>query len=429
MRRWETSPASQRRDIMSIKVESANISIDEKTLAENRKSAAEAFETLKAGTLNMTGWVTLPDEITDEKFDALNAAADKIKSDSDYLIVVGIGGSFLGACTVIDMLDKGRGAKVLFAGHGFDPVELDETLKEAESGDYSVCVISKSGGTAEIISTFGIIRERMLARYGREETAKRTYVITGADGFLSDLAKQEDMVTFGIPDNIGGRYSVFTDGGLLPIAAAGIDIKALVGAAAKAKAEDFNAEDSFDYAIMRQLLNKGEAADDKSSKTAEIYEFCDRRLVMFGEWLKQLFGESEGKEGKGIIPMSLLFSRDLHSMGQFLQQGSPIFYETMVRQDADFDVDFTVPDDVPQPFAGMKMSKIERGMETGVTKAHIDAGTPVITIHFNKLDEESVGELLYWFKVQCAVSVLLLGVDPFNQPGVEAYKSEMRKAL
>ena len=412
-----------------IKVESANVNINDEYMKEERGRAARAFETLKSGSLNMTGWVTLPDEITDEKFDAINAAADKIKADSDYLIVVGIGGSFLGACTVIDMLDRGRGAKVLFAGHGFDPVELSETLKEAESGDYSVCVISKSGGTAEIISTFGIIRERMLERYGREEAAKRTYVITGADGFLSDLAKEEGMVTFGIPDNIGGRYSVFTDGGLLPIAAAGIDIKVLVKAAAKAKAEDFGAEDSFDYAIMRQLLAEGTATEDQMEKTAEIYEFCDRKLVMFGEWLKQLFGESEGKEGKGIIPMSLLFSRDLHSMGQFLQQGSPIFFETMLRQDADFDKDFTVPENVPQPFAGMKLSAIERGMEKGVTKAHIDAGTPVITIHFDRLDEETVGELLYWFKVQCAVSVLLLGVDPFNQPGVEAYKSEMRKAL
>ena len=414
---------------MSIKVESANICIDEEQMKEERERAKHAFQGLLSGDINMTGWATLPDEITDEKFDAINAAAEKIKAQSDYLIVVGIGGSFLGACTVIDMLDKGKGVKVLFAGHGFDPVELSETLGEAESGDYSCCVISKSGGTAEIISTFGIIREHMLERYGREETAKRTFVVTGADGFLSDLADSEGMDRFGIPDNIGGRYSVFTDGGLLPIAAAGIDIKALVGGAAKAKAEDFDAADSFDYAIMRQLLAEGKAANDKKARMAEIYEFCDRKLVMFGEWLKQLFGESEGKEGKGIIPMSLLFSRDLHSMGQFLQQGSPIFYETMLRQDADFAQDFKVPDDVPQPFAGMQLSAIERGMEKGVTKAHIDAGTPVITIHFDKLCEESVGELLYWFKVQCAVSVMLLGVDPFNQPGVEAYKSEMRKAL
>ena len=414
---------------MSIKVESANICIDEEQMKEERERAKHAFQGLLSGDINMTGWATLPDEITDEKFDAINAAAEKIKAQSDYLIVVGIGGSFLGACTVSDMLDNGNGVKVLFAGHGFDPVELSETLEEAESGDYSVCVISKSGGTAEIISTFGIIRERMLERYGREEAAKRTFVVTGADGFLSDLADTEGMDRFGIPDNIGGRYSVFTDGGLLPIAAAGIDIKALVGAAAKAKAEDFDAADSFDYAIMRQLLAEGTATENKVEKSVEIYEFCDRKLVMFGEWLKQLFGESEGKEGKGIIPMSLLFSRDLHSMGQFLQQGSPIFYETMLRQDADFAQDFKVPDDVPQPFAGMQLSAIERGMEKGVTKAHIDAGTPVITIHFDKLCEESVGELLYWFKVQCAVSVMLLGVDPFNQPGVEAYKSEMRKAL
>ena len=414
---------------MSIKVESANINIDEGLLEEKRAGAKQAFQDLLSGSINMTGWATLPDEIDDAKFDAINAAAEKIKAQSDYLIVVGIGGSFLGACTVIDMLDKGKGVKVLFAGHGFDPVELSETLGEAESGDYSCCVISKSGGTAEIISTFGIIREHMLERYGREETAKRTFVVTGADGFLSDLADSEGMDRFGIPDNIGGRYSVFTDGGLLPIAAAGIDIKALVGGAAKAKAEDFDADDSFDYAIMRQLLAEGTATENKVEKSVEIYEFCDRKLVMFGEWLKQLFGESEGKEGKGIIPMSLLFSRDLHSMGQFLQQGSPIFYETMLRQDADFAQDFKVPDDVPQPFAGMQLSAIERGMEKGVTKAHIDAGTPVITIHFDKLCEESVGELLYWFKVQCAVSVMLLGVDPFNQPGVEAYKSEMRKAL
>ncbi len=414
---------------MSIRIETANININDEYLKAERERASHAYEDLKSGGIHMTGWESLPDEITDEKFGRLNAAADRIKADGDYLIVVGIGGSFLGACSVIEMLDKGRGVKVLFAGHGFDPVELGETLKEAESGDYSVCVISKSGGTAEIISTFGIVRERMLERYGREETAKRTYVITGADGYLSDLAKEEGMTTFGIPDDIGGRYSVFTDGGLLPIAAAGIDIRTLVGGARKARSEDFGAEDSFDYAIIRQLLGEGTAAPDGMDRSAEIYEFYDRKLVMFGEWLKQLFGESEGKEGKGIIPMSLLFSRDLHSMGQFLQQGSPVFYETMVRQEEDPEVDFTVPDFVPMPFAGMKLSRIERSMETGVTVAHTGAGTPVITIYFRKLDEESVGEMLYWFKVQCAVSVLLLGVDPFNQPGVEAYKSEMRKAL
>ena len=414
---------------MSIRVETANINIDEKYLKDMRGRAVNAYKELKSGTIDMTGWEHLPDEITDEKFDKLNAAADRIKADSEYLIVVGIGGSFLGACSVIDMLDRGKGVKVLFAGHGFDPVELSETLAEAEQGDYSVCVISKSGGTAEIISTFGIVREHMLNRYSRKEAAKRTYVITGADGYLSDLAKEEGMVTFGIPDDIGGRYSVFTDGGLLPIAAAGIDIKALVGGAKKARAEDFSADDSFDYAIMRQLLCEGTAAADKSEKYVEIYEFYDRKLVMFGEWLKQLFGESEGKEGKGIVPMSLLFSRDLHSMGQFLQQGDPVFYETMVRQEEAPEVDFTVPDFVPRPFAGMKLSRIERSMEKGVTNAHVAAGTPVITLYFKKLDEESVGEMLYWFKVQCAVSVLLLGVDPFNQPGVEAYKSEMRKAL
>ena len=338
---------------MSIKVESANVNINDEHLKEERVRAAHAYEDLKSGEIHMTGWESLPDEISDEKFDALNAAADRIKADSDYLIVVGIGGSFLGACSVIDMLDRGRGVKVLFAGHGFDPVELSETLAEAENGDYSVCVISKSGGTAEIISTFGIIRERMLDRYSRKEAAKRTYVITGADGYLSDLAKEEGMTTFGIPDDIGGRYSVFTDGGLLPIAATGIDIKALVGGARKAMAEDFDSEDSFDYAVMRQLLCEGTASQDKTEKTVEIYEFYNRKLVMFGEWLKQLFGESEGKEGKGIVPMSLLFSRDLHSMGQFLQQGDPIFYETMIRQEEEPEVDFTVPDFVPRPFAGI----------------------------------------------------------------------------
>ncbi len=414
---------------MSIKVETANININDEYLKAERERAVHSFEDLKSREIHMTGWEHLPDEITDEKIDALNAAADRIKDQSKYLVVIGIGGSFLGACSVIDMLGKGRGVKVLFAGHGFDPVELNATLKEAEKGDYSCCVISKSGGTAEIISTFGIVRERMLNRYSRKEVAKRTYVITGADGYLSDLAKEEGMVTFGIPDDIGGRYSVFTDGGLLPIAAAGIDIKALVGGARKAKAEDFDDEESFDYAIMRQLLSEGTASQDGIEKSVEIYEFYDRRLVMFGEWLKQLFGESEGKEGKGIIPMSLLFSRDLHSMGQFLQQGSPYFYETMVRQEEEPEVDFTVPDFVPKPFAGMKLSKIERSMEKGVTVAHVNAGTPVITIYFRKLDEDSVGEMMYWFEMQCAVSVLLLGVDPFNQPGVEAYKSEMRKAL
>ena len=404
---------------MNLNIELKNSRLEQAAVEARRGEAQQALAKLFSGQLDFTGWVKDPLRYDEAKIKALTDTAAEIRAKCDYFIVLGVGGSFMGAKAVIDMLPEEDGTKVLFAGYNFSGRYLKELMKTIEGREIAICVISKSGSTTETLSAYGIFKEIMLEKYGKEETAKRTYVVTETrSNYLFDQASEEGCTIFDLAVDIGGRYSVLTPVGLLPIAVAGIDIGAMLrGAAALASQETF-AGTGLDYAITRQLLSG-------QGKKTEIFEFFDPYLAYFGEWLKQLFGESEGKDGKGIFPVSLMFSRDLHSMGQFLQQGTPLFFETFLTVDEPAD-DVAIPDTAMPPFAGKTIQQINECAEKGVLDAHVAAGTPVVSIRVPRLDATTTGQLIYWFEMQCAVSGLLSGVDPLNQPGVEAYKKEMR---
>ncbi len=386
-----------------------------------RRAAAQAeLARLWSGELHFTGWVKDPVEFDDEKIEELEKTAKEIREKCDVFLVLGVGGSFMGAKAVIDLLaPEEADTEVLFAGYNFSARYVKELLRKIEGKDLCLCVISKSGSTTETLSAYGIFKEWMLRKYGAEETARRTYVVTEhRSNFLFDEATAEGAAIFDLALDIGGRYSVLTPVGLLPIAVAGIDIQAIMEGARAWTSQEAFSEDGLDYAILRQMYYE-------QGKRIEVYEFFDPYAAYFGEWLKQLFGESEGKDGKGLFPASLMFSRDLHSMGQFLQQGTPSFFETFVTA-AETRDDIGIPEIAMKPFAGKTIQQINACAEKGVYDAHVKAGIPALSIRIGQFDARTVGELLYYFETQCAVSALLSGVDPFNQPGVEAYKKEMR---
>lgn len=405
---------------MKLSINLKNTGIKSGAVEAKRNAAQEALVKLWDGGLDFTGWVRQPFNFTDEMIDELNEVAAGIRENSDYFLVLGVGGSFMGAKAVIDLLvPDGAKTKVVFAGYNFSGRYINELVNEIKDGDISVCVISKSGTTAETLSAYGIFNELMVEKYGEEETAKRTYVVTEhRSNFLFDKATAGGSRIFDLALDIGGRYSVLTPVGLLPIAVAGIDIRGLVcGARAIASKEAF-AGDALDYAITRQLFFE-------AGKTIEVFEFFDPYFTYFGEWLKQLFGESEGKDGKGLFPASLVFSRDLHSMGQFLQQGTPSFFETFINVENVLS-DAAIPESAIAPYAGKTIEQINVCAQKGVFDAHVNAGIPAISMKLEDLSAESIGEVIYYFETQCAVSALLSGVDPFNQPGVEDYKKQMR---
>ncbi len=405
---------------MEIKIDLSNSGIKDSDFEKRRKEAFESLELLHSGNLDFTGWVNQPLNISQEEIDKLKGIANTIQGNSKYFLVLGVGGSFMGAKAVLDLLQpKNPATKVLFAGYNFSGRYLQSVIDTIGEDDFSVCVISKSGTTTETLSTYGIIRELMNSKYGRKETAKRTFVVTEhRDNYLFNLAQEEGFATMDLAVDIGGRYSVLTPVGLLPLAVAGIDIENLIkGAASLADISAFYGN-RLDYAIARQEFVK-------KRKAIEVFEFYDPYFEYFAEWLKQLFGESEGKDGKGLFPASLMFSRDLHSIGQFLQQGTPSFFETMITVD-NSKVDMKIPDSAMSPFGGKTILQINKCAERGVLDAHVKAKIPVISISVSELDEKVIGQLIYFFQIQCGVSALLSGVDPFNQPGVEDYKREMR---
>ena len=404
---------------MSIKITLKDTGVSGADLDARRKEARAALERLRSGALDFTGWVRQPAEFDEAKVAGIAAAAETIREKADVFLVLGVGGSFMGAKAVIDLLGGDGKTKVLFAGYNFSARYIHELLSEMEGRDVCLCVISKSGTTTETLSAYGVFKAWMIEKYGAEETAERTFVVTeNRSNYLFDEATAEGCSIFDLAVDIGGRYSVLTPVGLLPIAVAGIDISALMdGARSLAGDGDFPPE-WLDYAITRQVLaGRG--------KNIEIFEFFDPYAAYIGEWLKQLFGESEGKDGIGIFPVSLMFSRDLHSMGQFLQQGTPCFFETFITAEKPV-ADVKIPETAMKPFAGKTIEQLGECAEKGVYDAHVAAGTPVIAIEVDAFSPETTGELLYFFEIQCAVSALLSGVDPFDQPGVEAYKKEMR---
>ena len=375
------------------------------------------------------GWVDLPVNYDKEEFARIKAAAKKINEDSDYLVCIGIGGSYLGHRAVIETLGGERGrTKIVYAGNSLSPRMLEKAIAEVGNKDFSINVISKSGTTTEPAVAFRVFKQILIDKYGEKEAAKRIYATTDANkGALHDEAVAKGYETFVVPDNIGGRYSVLTAVGLLAIAVAGVNIDALMDGAEEERAvliSDGGA--AAEYAAMRNvLLAKG--------YDIEILANFEPQFVMFNEWWKQLFGESEGKEGKGIYPASVVDSTDLHSMGQYIQEGRRALFETFVEVQGEYR-GVTVPSfgenlDGLQYLEGKELDYINKTANAATREAHMAGGVPVLEILVPEIDERALGGLIYFFEMACALSGFCLGVNPFNQPGVEAYKNRMFELL
>ena len=383
-----------------------------------------------------TGWVRLPRDYDREEFARIQAAAARIRQDSEVLVVIGIGGSYLGARAVIELLTSQNynlrpdGVQVLFAGNGLSSDALTETVDLIGERDFSVNVISKSGTTTEPAVAFRVFKALLEKRYGKEGARKRIYATTDArKGALKGLADAEGYEEFVVPDDIGGRYSVLTAVGLLPIAAAGIDIAALMAGAAAAMDElavPGADNPAWQYAAARHALYEG----GKAVEILACYEPCFR---FFAEWWKQLYGESEGKEGRGLFPASVEFTADLHSMGQYIQQGRRLMFETVVCFDAPRSA-VTIPRDEANVdglnfLAGRTLDFVAGQAMRAVILAHVDGGVPNVLVHLPARTPGAAGRLIYFFEFACGLSGYLLGVDPFDQPGVEAYKNNMYALL
>lgn len=390
---------------------------------------------------NFLGWINLTENYDKEEFNRIKKAAEKIQSDSDVLIVIGIGGSYLGARAVIEALTnsfynmlphkKRKTPMIVYAGNGLSPNYLSDLLELIGEKDISLNVISKSGTTTEPAIAFRILREAIENKYGVEQAKKRIYVTTDKQrGALKTLSTEENYETFVIPDNIGGRFSVLTAVGLLPIATAGIDIEKLMQGARDAREKYMDSSikfnDCYKYAVVRNLLYN-------SGKKIEILANYEPQLHYFTEWWKQLYGESEGKDGKGIFPAGVDLTTDLHSMGQYIQDGERHIFETVLKVETPRS-NIVVKEDSENMdglnyLAGKDMDYINKKAMEGTIQAHVAGNVPNLMITIDKLDEENIGHLIYFFEKACAMSGLILGVNPFNQPGVEEYKRNMFRLL
>ncbi len=380
------------------------------------------------------GWLTLPNDYDKEEFARIQKAAKQIQSNSDILIVIGIGGSYLGARAAVEMLHtpfynnkKKDTPDIYFAGCNISPHYLNELLSICEGRDISVNVISKSGTTTEPALAFRVFRKLLEDRYGVEGAKSRIYCTTDkARGTLKTLADREGWETFVIPDNVGGRYSVLTAVGLLPIAVAGSDIDAMMKGAADAmqalSVVDIEQNPCYKYAAVRNILSR-------KGKKIEVVASYDPSFVQMGEWFKQLFGESEGKDGKGIFPATVNFSADLHSMGQMIQDGDRVLFETVVdikSPQSDFFVEKDGENlDGLNFLSDQNMSLINEKAMQGTVLAHVSGGVPNIILSLPKMDEFELGWMVYFYEKACAISGYMLGVNPFDQPGVEDYKKNM----
>lgn len=379
----------------------------------------------------MVGWMFLPEKYDKEEVKRILKAKEKIQKDSEVLIVIGIGGSYLGAKAVIDALVKKKDVKteVLFVGNNMSTRYINEVIAHIEDKEFSINVISKSGTTTEPAIAFRIFRQFLIEKYGVEEARKRIYVTTDStNGALKEIADEEAYETFVIPNTIGGRYSVLTPVGLLPIAVAGVDIVKMLKGAEKAMNEYLNEDimqnNCYIYAVLRYILYS------KYGKTLEIFGIYEENFRSFLEWIKQLFNESEGKNGKGIFSTSAVFTTDLHSIGQYIQEGKRNIFETIINvvDMNEEDIIMTTQEndeDNLNYLENMTLDYINKKTMEGALDAHLEGDVPSILLNLSKLDEENIGFLIYFFEKACAMYCRLLGVDAFNQPGVEAYKKNM----
>ena len=400
---------------------------DAKDLLVSREGAGNDF----------LGWIDLPVDYDKEEFARIRKAAQKIQSDSEVLIVIGIGGSYLGARAAIEFLRHGfynnvpkeirKTPEIYYAGNSISGTYLKGLLDVVGDRDFSVNIISKSGTTTEPAIAFRIFKEKLEKKYGKEEAAKRIYATTDkAKGALKNLATEEGYETFVVPDDVGGRFSVLTAVGLLPIAVSGADITKLMEGAAEGRKlaleQKFEENDALQYAAIRNiLLRKG--------KAVEVLANYEPSLHYVSEWWKQLYGESEGKDQKGIFPASVDLTTDLHSMGQFIQDGSRIMFETVLNVETSREQvvieEEPVDLDGLNYLAGKDMDFVNKSAMNGTILAHTDGNVPNLMVKLPKQDEFYLGELFYFFEFACGVSGYLLGVNPFNQPGVESYKKNM----
>jgi len=399
--------------------------------------ASEAHEKLITGTgegNDFLGWVRLPENYDKEEFARIKIAAEKIKQNSDILVVIGIGGSYLGARAAIEFCKsplynnlKKDTPDIYFAGNNISPTALTELLSICEGKDISVNVISKSGTTTEPAIAFRVFKSLLVEKYGEEGAKDRIFVTTDkARGTLKQFSDKAGYETFVVPDNVGGRFSVLTAVGLLPIACVGIDIDALMCGARQAmnafEKFDLEANHAVRYAVIRNiLLGKG--------KNTEILVGYEPYMLMLNEWWKQLYGESEGKDKKGIFPASVVFSTDLHSMGQYIQDGQRNLFETVISIENP-GAEFVIPEDPANVdglnfIAGRELDYVNKTAQTATIVAHNDGGVPNLLLQVADRTPASLGYLMYFFEFACGISGYILGVNPFNQPGVEAYKKNM----
>ena len=414
--------------------------ISEAEVASMKKIVASAKEELVSRTgagNDFLGWIDLPVNYDKEEFARIKKAAEKIQGDSEVLLVIGIGGSYLGARAAIEFLrhnfynmvskEVRKTPEIYFVGNNISSTYVKHLMDVIGERDFSVNIISKSGTTTEPAIAFRIFKEMLEKKYGKEEAAKRIYATTDkARGALKNLATEEGYETFVVPDDVGGRFSVLTAVGLLPIAVSGADIDKLMEGAAsgrkRALEADFEENDALQYAAVRNiLLRKG--------KTIEVLANYEPSLHYVSEWWKQLYGESEGKDQKGIFPASVDLTADLHSMGQFIQDGNRILFETVLNVEEP-ECEITINEepvdlDGLNYLAGRTMDFVNKNAMNGTILAHTDGSVPNFVVNIPRQDEFSLGELFYFFEFACGVSGYVLGVNPFNQPGVESYKKNM----
>ena len=421
--------------LIKLDIAKSGVTVDEGMMARAQQANALLHSGEGEGN-DFLGWVNLPSSIDAEQIAAIEAQAAQLRAKAEVVICIGIGGSYLGAKAVIEAMNdsfeylhrKHANPTVVFAGQNISEDYTYELLEAVKDYSIAAIVISKSGTTTEPAIAFRIIKAEIEKRYGKADAATRIVAVTDkARGALKTLATNEGYPTFVIPDDVGGRFSVLTPVGLLPLAVAGVDIKALVAGAVemeKATAADVPVEENLSaiYAIARNALYE-------SGKKTEILGSYEPKLQYVAEWWKQLYGESEGKDGKGIFPASVTLTADLHSMGQYIQEGERTLFETIIsvaeaKHTVKVEADAENLDGL-NFLAGKRISEINKMAELGVQLAHIDGGVPNIRVEIPAIDEKSIGALIYFFEKACGISGYILGVNPFNQPGVEAYKKNM----
>ena len=405
---------------------------DVQGIAPEVTAAVELLNSRTGAGNDFLGWLDLPVDYDKEEFTRIKKTAEKIRSDSDVLVVIGIGGSYLGARAAIEfcksqnrnLLEK---PQIIFAGNTLSSSALAEAIALCEGKDFSVNVISKSGTTTEPTIAFRVFKEMLEKKYGKEEAAKRIYATTDkARGTLKELSDREGYETFVIPDDVGGRYSVLTAVGLLPIAVAGINIDSMMQGAADAREKfaegDVYTNDCYKYAAMRNILYR-------KGKSVEMMISYEPDYTMMNEWFKQLYGESEGKNGKGLYPSSAVFSTDLHSLGQYVQEGERVMFETVVTFDKpkqELIIGFDPENGDGFNFvAGKSVDFVNQKAFLGTILAHTDGKVPNMVLEISEMNEYDFGYLVYFLEKACAVSGYILGINPFDQPGVESYKKNM----